>query len=449
MSAIQLSDHFTYKKLLRFTIPSMTMMVFVSLYSIVDGLFVSNLIGDLAFSAINIAYPPVYIIGAIGHMIGAGGSAVIAKTLGENKPELAKEYFSMLVVFAFITSILFSIIGIIFIEPILVAIGVSDILMDDALKYTKVLFIGLSLFVFQASLQKILITAQRPKLGLYTTIAAGITNVIFDYVFIAIFGMGVEGAALATILGYLVGGGIPLLYFIFNKNGIIKFVKPKLHINILKESCVVGVSAMLNSLSNSLLCILFNIQLMKFIGEPGVAAYGIMIYMDFIGLGIYNGFTMGVSPIISYHYGANNPSELKNLFGKSLKIVITASIILVSFAQIFNWQIASMFVGYNKELVELTVYGFKIFSLNYLVSGFCIFSAGWFTALCDGKTANIVSTVRVFVLKGGFILLLPLIYKEDGIWMSAPASEAVAAIIFSVLLMRSIKKINDEINEKI
>ena len=445
MSTIQLSDHFTYKKLLRFTIPSMTMMVFVSLYSIVDGLFVSNLVGDLAFSAINIAYPPVYIVGAIGHMIGAGGSAVIAKTLGENKPDLAKEYFSMLVVFAFVVSVLFAILGIIFIEPILVAIGVSDILMADALKYTKVLFAGLVFFVFQVFLQKILITAERPKLGLYTTIAAGITNMILDYLFMAVFGMGVEGAALATILGYLVGGGIPLCYFLFNKNGILKFTKPKFHINVLRESCIVGISAMLNSLSNSLLCILFNLQLMKFIGEAGVAAYGIMIYMDFIGLGIYNGFTMGVSPIISYHYGANNLSELKNLFGKSIKTIVTASIILVGFAQIFNVQIASMFVGYNKELVDLTVYGFKIFSLNYLFSGFCIFSAGWFTSLCDGKTANIVSIIRVFILKGGFILLLPLIFKEDGIWMSAPASEAVATIIFSILLMRSIKKINKKI----
>lgn len=437
---IQLSNHFTYGKLLRFTVSSIVMMIVTSMYSIVDGLFVSNLVGDLAFSAVNIVFPVTMIVGAVGFMLGTGGSAVVAKTLGEGKDELANRYFSMLIAVVAVSAVVLSAVCILFLEPILRISGASDLLMDDCICYGRIMLGGSLLFMLQVAFQSFLVVAEKPQLGLAVSVAAGVTNMVFDYVLIRIAGMGIAGAAWATVLGYVVAGGIPLFYFLFSKKSRIRLVKPRFYGNVLLAACTNGSSEMMNNIATSVVSILFNVQLMKLLGEKGVAAFGVMMYVDFVFASTFLGFSMGSAPVVSYHYGAGNHDELKSLFRKCMTIIGAFSAVMVVASQLLCAPLSAIFVGYDKELFEMTVHGFRMFALNYVVCGVNIFASAFFTALCNGKISALLAFLRSFLFRGGMVLLLPLVAGVDGIWLSVAAAEFFAAI-FSVAFF--VKKRNE------
>lgn len=426
---IQLSDHFTYKKLFRFTLPSIVMMIVTSVYSVVDGLFVSNLMGDMALSAVNIVWPIIMIIGAFGFMLGTGGCAVVARTLGEGKKELANRYFSMIIYTVIILGALLSLLGIIFIEPLVRFAGASDLLIHDSVLYGRILLAGMAAFMLQTTFQSFFIVAERPHMGLVLSLAAGVTNMVLDYVFIRVFGMGVAGAALATILGYVVGGIIPFFYFLSSKRDGLRLVKTKFYGKVLLHSCTNGSSEMMNNVAASIVGMLFNIQLMRVIGESGVAAFAVMMYVDFIFLGTFFGFSVGSAPVISYHYGAGNHDELKNIFRKSMIITGSVSLAMLCISQMMAGTLCQIFVGYNPELMAMTLHGFRLFALNYVMSGINVYSSAFFTALCNGKISALLSFMRAFLLRGGMVLLLPLILGTDGIWLSVVVAEALGALL--------------------
>lgn len=428
---IQLSEHFTYKKLLRFTFPSMVMMIVSSLYMIVDGLFVSNLVGDVAFSAVNIIMPVIMIVGAFGFMLGTGGSAVVAKTMGERKEDLANQYFSMIIAAVAVGAVVLSVICIIFMRPLARAVGASELLLADSVVYGRILMAGSIAFMLQTTFQSFFVVAEKPLMGLGISVAAGITNMFFDWLFIKALGLGLPGAAYATVLGYIVGGGIPLLYFLKGRKGGLRLTKTRFYGRALLNACTNGSSEMMNNIATSVVSALFNIQLMKLMGEAGVAAFGVMMYVDFIFLGTFLGFSVGSAPVISYHYGAGNHGELKSLFKKSLVITGVLSVIMLVSAEFLSAPLSKLFVGYNESLYEITVYGFRLFALNYVFCGLNVFSSAFFTALCNGLISAFLSFMRSFVLRGGLVLVLPLIVGQDGIWLSVAAAELIGAV-FSV-----------------
>lgn len=436
---IQLSDHFTYRRLLRFTLPSIVMMIFTSIYSIVDGLFVSNLVGDLALSAVNIVMPVIMIVGAFGFMLGTGGSAVTAKTMGEGKQEQANRYFSMFVWVIAILGIVLSVIGIIFMEPLARLVGASDLLIGDSVLYGRILLAGSAAFMLQTTFQSFLIVAEKPHMGLGLSLAAGVTNMVLDYVFIKIFGLGIAGAGFATVIGYAVGGIIPLVYFLNKKSGGLRLVRTKFYGRILLNACANGSSEMMNNIAASLVGIIYNIQLMRMLGEAGVAAYAVMMYVDFIFLGTFLGFSFGGAPVISYHYGAGNHGELKNLFRKSLVVTGVFSIIMVAASEVLSYPLSAIFVGYNRDLLDMTVHGFRLFALNYVICGINVFSSSFFTALCNGKISAFLSFMRALVLRGGMVLFLPVLLGVDGIWLAVVAAEALGAV-FSILFFITQRK---------
>ena len=345
--AIKLSDHFTYGKLLRFTLPSIIMMIFTSVYSVVDGLFVSNLVGENALSAVNIIFPVSMIFSAAGFMLGSGGSAVVARTMGENKPQLANRYFSMIVLVVLGLGTVFSIGGALFIKPIAQLAGASELLMDDCIVYGRVLLGGSAVFMLQVSLQVFFVTAELPKMGLFFSLAAGATNIIMDYVLIGPMGMGIAGAAWGTVLSYAVGGLLPLLYFLKPPKGALRLCPTRLYWRELKNACANGSSELMSNLSASVVSILFNLQLMAIIGEAGVAAYSVMMYIDFAFAAVFLGFSMGSGPIVSFHFGADNRKELNNVFRKSFAVIALASLAMVVLSELLAQPLASAFVGYS------------------------------------------------------------------------------------------------------
>lgn len=437
---IQLSEHFTYKKLLRFTFPSMVMMIVSSLYMIVDGIFVSNLVGDVAFSAVNIIMPVIMIVGAFGFMLGTGGSAVVAKTMGEGKEHLANQYFSMIIAAVAIGGLVLSVICIIFMEPLSRAVGASELLLADSVIYGRILMAGSIAFMMQTTFQSFFVVAEKPLMGLAISVAAGVTNMFFDYFFIRVLGLGLPGAAYATVLGYVVGGVIPLVYFLKGRKGGLRLVKTKFYGRAFLNACSNGSSEMMSNVSASIVSALFNIQLMKIMGEAGVAAFGVMMYVDFIFLGTFLGFSVGSAPIISYHYGAGNHQELKSLFKKSLVITGVLSAIMLVSAELLSLPLSWIFVGYNEELLNITVHGFRLFALSYVFNGLNVFSSAFFTALCNGAISAFLSFMRSFVLRGGLVLLLPLFTGEDGIWLSVALAELIGALISVIFFVTQRKR---------
>ena len=420
---IRLSDHFTYKRLLRFTLPSVVTMIIASIYSVVDGLFVSNLVGAMALSAINIAFPVTMIIGAVGFMLGTGGSALVAKTLGEGKKELANEYFSL-----------------IFVRPIMRLAGASDILMDDCVIYGAILLAGSVPFMLQVSFQNFFVVNEKPTLGLVLSIASGVTNMALDYVFIAVLKMGVAGAGLATVMGYVVGGGIPLIYFAKKRKHGLQLVKTKFYGKQLLQAASNGSSELMSNISASLIGILYNIQLMKVIGEMGVAAYSVMMYVDFVFLAAFLGFSSGSAPVVSYQYGAGNHAELKSVFRKSVTIIGITSVLMVTISEVVSHPLSAVFVGYDKELLDMTVHGFRIFAVGYLLSGINIYASSFFTALCNGPLSAFLSFTRTLLFRGGMVILLPIVLGLDGIWGAIVVAEGMGLICSVVSLVKNRKK---------
>ncbi len=426
---IQLSDHFTYKRLLTFVISPILMMICTSLYSIVDGFFVSNYVGKTPFAAVNLIMPVCMGLGTVGTMIGTGGSAIVSQALGEGKRQQANRYFSMLVYFAIILSIVLSVIGLAFARPIADMLGAENELLENCVVYSRILFITLTAFILQNIFQSFFITAEKPSLSLKISIIAGVTNVVLDFLFIVIFHWGIAGAAMATGIGQIVGGFIPIIYFARKNDSLLQLTKAKIERKILGKAFINGSSEMITNLSTSLVNILYNFQLMKLAGENGVAAYGIIMYVNFIFMAIFFGYSIGSAPIIGYHYGAANHDELKNLFRKSVLLMGGAGIVLTLLAEILTNPLVNIFASYDKELFDLTCHGFRLYALAFIVMGINVWGSSFFTALGNGLISAAISFLRTLVFQISVVLILPLFLGIDGIWLAIVAAEFLALMV--------------------
>lgn len=437
---IQLSDHFSYSKLIKFTLPTIAMMIFTSIYGVVDGVFVSNCVGSDAFAAVNLIMPIIMILGSVGFMIGTGGSAIVSKTLGEGKKEKANEYFSMLVYLCVVSGVILSVIGIIFTGPIAVLLGAKGSIAKDCVTYGRTVFFMLTGLFLQNAFQSFLVVAEKPKLGLFVTLLAGFTNMFLDFLFVYVLRFGVFGAALATRISQFVGSVIPIIYFAGGKNNVLKLTKCRFNKDIIIKTCINGSSEMVTNMSMSLVNILYNMQLMKYIGTNGVVAYGIIMYVGFIFVGTYMGYAVGSAPVISYHYGAGNKDELKNLLKRSLTIIIVSSVVMTLIAEIIAGYLAGIFVSYDNNLLELTTEAIRIYAVSYLISGVNIFASSFFTALNNGVVSAVISFMRMFVFQIVMILLLPVVLGISGIWTAVIAAEVLSVVISVMFLVKNRKK---------
>lgn len=426
---IKLSDHFTYKKLIRFVLPSIIMMIFTSIYGVVDGLFVSNFVGKTAFAAINLIMPFLMGLSALGFMIGTGGSAIVAKTLGEKKSKRANEYFSMLIYVTIIGGLVISVTGSILIRPVSSFLGASGELLENCVLYGRILFLSLTPYMLQNVFQSFFVTAEKPKLGLYVIIAAGLTNMLLDFLFIAVFKWGLAGAALATAASEYMGGFLPVFYFSRKNGSLLRLGRTHFDKGILRKTCTNGSSELMTNLSMSVVNSLYNFQLIRFAGEDGVAAYGTIMYVNFFFAAVFFGYSIGSAPIIGYHYGAGNHDELKNLFKKSLSLIAVWGILLTLLAHLLAAPLATVFVGYDKELFAMTCHGFRLYSMCFLICGFNFFASSFFTALSNGAVSAAISFLRTLIFQIAAVCLLPLLFGIDGIWLAVTAAEAMTLVV--------------------
>lgn len=438
--AIQLSDHFTYGKLLRFVLPSITMMVFTSIYGVVDGLFVSNFVGKTSFAAINLIMPVLMIFGGIGFMLGTGGSALVAKTLGEQRPETANKYFTMMVWTTLIVGITVSAVGIAAMRPIAIALGADEAMLPECVVYGRINMIFNVTFMLQNVFQGFLITAEKPKLGLSATVAAGLTNMALDALFIGGFHWGVAGAALATGLSQCVGGLLPLIYFLRPNTSLLRLTRTRLEAGPILKACGNGSSEMVSNVTASVVGMLYNFQLLIYAGENGVASYGVLMYVQFIFVAVYIGYSIGSAPVVGYHYGAGNHDELKNLRRKSVLLMLLAGAAMVAVAQVLAAPLSKIFVGYDRELFDMTCRALRIASSAFLVVGFNIFASSFFTALNNGGVSAAISFLRTFLFKLSAVLILPLLLGLDGIWLADVTAEIFAFVISLLFLIAKRKK---------
>lgn len=437
---IQLSEHFTYGKLLKFTFPSIIMMVFTSIYGVVDGVFVSNFVGSESFAAVNLIMPFLMILGAIGFMLGTGGSALVAFILGTGDGQKANRVFSLMVYVLIVLGGIFMVGGILFMEPMARLLGADEAMLPVCVQYGRIVMLGLIPFMLQNTFQSFLVTAERPHFGLYITIAAGVTNMALDALFVGVFRWGVAGAAAATVISQIVGGVIPLVYFICPNKSKLRLGKTKMDFRMLGKAAANGSSEFMTNVSMSLVNMLYNWQLMRLIGAQGVAVFGIIMYVSFIFAAIFIGYSMGSAPVIGFHYGAGNKEELKGLFRKSLWILLVFSVVLTGLAMMLAKPLAMIFVAYDAELLELTKRALTIYSLAFLMSGFNIFASSFFTALNDGLTSALISFGRTLMFQVASVLLLPLIFDVDGIWAAVVLAEGLALILSAVCVIRNRKK---------
>ncbi len=426
---IQLSDHFNYRRLFRFTLPSIVMMIFTSIYGVVDGLFVSNYVGKTPFAAINLVMPFIMILGGVGFMIGTGGSALVSKTMGQNEPAEANRIFSMMIELTLIAGVLLSIVGIVFIEPIARLFGASEAMLPDCVLYGRIVLSFNAAFMLQNVFQAFLVTAERPQLGLYVTVAAGVTNMVLDALFIAVFKWGVAGAAIATGLSQCVGGLIPLIYFMRPNESPLRLKPAALQLRPILQACANGSSELMSNISSSLVSIAYNAQLMKYAGENGVATYGVLMYVQFVFVAIYVGYAVGGAPIVGYHYGAENHGELKNMLKKSMTLMSAGGVVLTLLALVLGAPMARIFVGYDAELYAMTCHAFRLFSLSFLLAGMNIYVSSFFTALNNGAVSAIVSFLRTLVFQMLCVLVLPIFFGIDGIWWAMAVAEVFAFIL--------------------
>ena len=437
---IKLSDRFTYKKLLRYTFPAVIMLVFTSIYGVVDGFFVSNFVGKIPFAAVNFIMPVLMMLGSIGFMFGAGGSALIAKTIGEKKSDKANEIFSLLIYVSILISIVLTVLAILFIRPIISTLGAEDQMLEDSITYGRVILLSVPLFVLQTEFQILFATAEKPKIGLYVTIVAGLTNIILDALFIVVFSWGLVGAAWATTLSILVGGIIPVIYFGRKNSSLLQLTKTKYDGQAMLKTITNGSSELMNMISMSLVSILFNVQLLKYAGENGVAAYGVLMYVNMVFLAIYLGYSVGAAPIISYHFGAQNHDEVKSLLKKSVVIMGIFSLLMFASAQLLSTPLSMLFVGYDQVLMDMTQRAIFLFSFAFLFSGIGVFGSSFFTAMNDGLTSALISFLRTLVFQTGAVMIFPLFWGLDGIWLSIVLAEAMAVVVTVLFFMGKRKK---------
>ena len=425
---IQLSDHFDYKTLLKFTVPSVLMMVISSVYSIVDGLFVSNFAGSDGFAAVNLMMPIAMMISCIGFMAGAGGSALISKTLGEQKNDEARNQFSLIIYIILALSVVIGIAVFLFIPQIAAMMGAEGVIYTNCVIYGRILIAALPAFMLQILFQNFLVVAERPKMGMIIAISSGVTNIVLDALFVAGFRWGVGGAAAATVLGQVIGGLVPLAYFMMKKNHLLWFTKTKFHVETIKRTCSNGFSAFINNASMSLVGIVFNLRLMALMGSDGVVAYGVVMYVTYIISGVFMGYSTGISPVFSYNLGAGNKDEIKELFKKSLVSISVAAVILVALVMIFARNLAAIFVSYDDNLMTLTTEAIRLYNISFLIAGFNIFAAAFFAALNNGAVSGVLSLSRTLVFQLGCLFILPALMGSKGIWLSVTAAEIFAVL---------------------
>lgn len=436
---IQLSEHFNFKKLLRFTFPSIIMLIFTSIYGVVDGFFVSNYAGKEPFTAVNFIMPVLMLLGCFGFMFGTGGGALISKTMGEGKSEKAKSTFSLIVYTSIICGIVLSVLGFILIKPVASILGAQGQLLTDSVTYARIILIAIPAYILQYEFQCLFVTAGKPSLGLYVTIAAGLTNMILDALFVAVFKWGLEGAAAATAISQFVGGLVPLIYFSCPNSSLLRLGKTHFDGKALLKTCTNGASELMSNISMSIVSMLYNAQLLKYAGEDGVAAYGVLMYVSLVFQAVYIGYSVGTAPIISYNYGAQNHTELKSLLKKSLISISIFAVIMFAASLALSKPLSYIFVGYDKELLNLTVRAFSIFSFSFLFSGYAIFGSSFFTALNNGLISALISFMRTLVFQIAAVLIFPLIWQVDGIWLSIVAAE-VMSVIVTILFLKANKK---------
>lgn len=438
---IQLSDSFSYMRLIRFVIPSVMMMIFTSIYSIVDGFFVSNFVNKTAFAAVNLMMPLLMILGAVGFMIGTGGTAIVAKTLGLGEKENANRYFSFLTYFTIISGVVLSLLGIIFARPVAVLLGATDgEMLECCVTYCQLVLLGLPFFMLQNVFQSFFITAERPKLGLIVTVMAGVTNIVLDALFIAVLNWGIAGAAAATAISQFVGGVFPLVYFGRQNTSTLRLGKTRFYGNVLLHTVTNGSSELMSNISSSVVTIFYNMQLMRFAEENGVAAYGAIMYVSFIFAAVFIGFSIGSSPIVSFHFGAGNRGELKSLRKKSTVIIGLTSLTMTALSLLLSAPLSELFVGYDRELYDLTHRGFIIFSFVFLTMGINIFGSGFFTALNNGLVSAVIAFLRTLVFQISAVLILPEFLGLDGVWLSIIAADVLSFIVTAIFLVCKRKK---------
>lgn len=432
---IRLSDHFTYSKLLRFTLPSIVMMVFTSIYGVVDGLFVSNFVGKTAFASVNLVMPFVMILGGMGFMIGTGGTALVSKILGEGDPDTANRTFSIMVLFTLALGIVLSAAGIVFMRPVSRFLGATDAMMDDCVLYGRIVTGFTFAFMLQNVFQSFFIAAEKPKLGLKVTVAAGLANMVLDALFIAVFNWGVAGAAIATGLSQCVGGVLPLVYFLRPNSSLLRLSPTRLRLRPILAACGNGSSELMSNISSSVVSMLYNFQLMRLAGENGVSAYGVLMYVQFIFISIYIGYSIGCAPVVSYHFGAQNHGELKNLLGKSVLLMGCTGVALTALAMALADPLSRLFVGYDAGLFALTSHAFRLFAWSFLLAGFNIYASGFFTALNNGGISAAISFLRTLVFQSASVLILPIFLDVDGIWWAITVAEVFAFLISVTFLL--------------
>ena len=431
---IHLYDHFTYKKLLRFTLPSIAMMVFISIYGIVDGFFVSNYVGKVPFAALNYRSPFLMILGSLGFMFGTGGSALIAKTLGEGNKEKANRTFSMIIYAIVILGVAFTVLGEIFLEEISSLLGATGEMLDGCIVYGRVFLLFIPALMLQFMFQSLCVTAEKPKLGLWSTVAAGVANMVLDWLFVAVLELGLSGAAWATGISQMIGAVIPLIYFAFPNSSLLKIVRPEFDRRAFLRICTNGSSELMTNVSSSVVCILYNYRLYDMAGEDGVAAYCVIMYVAFIFLSTYVGYSVGCAPIISYNLGAGNKKELKSVLKKSLTVISICSGAMLALSLLLAKPLSIMYVSYDADLLALTVNAFRIYSFSFLFAGMAVFGSSFFTALNNGLVSAVISFLRTLVFQVLAVLLLPLVWGVDGIWSSIIVAELLAAVITAVLI---------------
>ena len=437
---IKLSDHFTYKRLLRFTLPSIVMMIFTSIYSVVDGFFVSNFAGKTAFAAVNFIMPVLMIFGAFGFMLGTGGSALVAKFLGEKRHEDANRTFSMLVYVTIGFGVIITIIGLLVLRPLAALMGAEGEMLDMCVLYGRIIVIANTAFMLQMEFQSLFITAEKPHLGLVVTVAAGVTNMVLDALFVGVFGWGLVGAAVATSISQCIGGLYPLFFFGRKNSSQLQLIPAKIDWRTILKVCGNGSSELMSNISMSLVGMLYNIQLMKYAGENGVSAYGVLMYVSMIFSGAFIGYSIGTAPVISYHFGAQNKDELKSLLRKSSLIILIFALCMFALAQGLALPLSKFFVGYDAELLEMTHGAFRIYSFGFLFMGFAIYASSFFTSLNDGLTSALISFLRTLLFQSCSVLLLPLIWGLQGVWVSIVVAEVLAVIMSAGFIVAKRKK---------
>lgn len=439
-NSIQLSDHFSYKKLLQFVIAPIGTMIFTSIYSIVDGFFVSNYVGNTAFASLNLVMPYIMMIASVGFMFGSGGNALVSFQLGLNEKQKAKEYFSLIVYALIGIGVILSAVSIFLAPDISKLLGASDEMLPYCVLYLRINMIGIVFFMLQNLFQSFLITAEKPRIGFAITLMAGCTNMLLDWILVGLGGFGIAGTAWATVLSQIVGGIVPFFYFLISKSSILKLTGTRFEGKVIAKTCSNGMSEFLSNVSAAIVGFLYNLQLMEYVGENGVSAYGVIMYVSFVFVAIYIGYSMGVAPIIGFHYGAKNNSELQNVFKKSIVVLTITNISMFALAEGLTVPMSKIFVGYDVALSELTIRGMRIYSIAFLVMGYNIFASAFFTALSNGKVSAILSVTRTLVLQLIMIYILPIFLDVDGLWAVVIAVEGMSMIVTIYYILKNRKK---------